>query len=191
MSVSKLAVRVVIGGLFFGHGMQKLTGWFGGGGLEGTDAMMEATDMRPARRNSIAAGVTEAASGTLLAAGLATPVAAAGLIGVMTTAIRKVHGKNGPWNSDRGWEYNAVLIATLTALAANGPGRLSLDAALHRVRSGPQWGFFALAAGVVSSAVLIELGRRGARVTDAGATNAGTQPPEPPEAEQEEAEDNA
>lgn len=165
MSMGRLAVRLVAGGLFIGHGMQKLKGWFGGGGLEGTDAMMEATNMRPARRNSIAAGMTETVGGAFIAAGLATPVAAAGLIGVMTTAIRKVHAPKGPWNSNGGWEYNAVLIATLVSLAAEGPGRFSLDAALRRVRSGPQWGLFALAAGAVSSAVLIKLGRRGGRLT--------------------------
>lgn len=166
MSLGKLAVRVVVGGLFIGHGTQKLKGWFGGPGLAGTDRMMESLEMEPARVNSIAAGTTETLGGALVIAGLATPVAAAGLIGTMLTAIRKVHGKNGPWNSGGGWEYNAVLIATLAALADEGPGRLSLDAAMGRERTGVVWGAFALAAGAAGSALLVALGRRAARNAD-------------------------
>lgn len=91
MSDGRLAARAVIGGLFIGHGTQKLLGWFGGPGRAGTEGMMEALEMRPARLHAAAAGVTETAGGALLAAGLATPLAAAGLTGVMTTAIKKVH----------------------------------------------------------------------------------------------------
>jgi putative oxidoreductase len=46
----------VIGGLFIGDGTQKLFGWFGGPGLEGTEQMMGALDMRPTRPNALAAG---------------------------------------------------------------------------------------------------------------------------------------
>ncbi|GAB3028914.1 hypothetical protein GCM10027052_00800 [Parafrigoribacterium mesophilum] len=108
MSVGILALRLVIGGLFVGHGTQKLKGWFGGSGLEGTEKMMEKLDMHPTRANAIASGTAEAFGGALLATGLAVPVAASGLIGTMVTAVRKVHWKNGPWNSNRGWEYNGT-----------------------------------------------------------------------------------
>ena len=165
MSFGNLAVRVVVGGLFIGHGMQKLKGWFGGSGLKGTDKMMQALDMYPPRRNSIAAGTTEAAGGALLLLGLATPLAASGLIGTMVTAVRKVHGKNGPWNSNRGWELNVIIIAALTALVESGPGKVSVDAIRGRVKSGPGWALAALAAGVAGSTVLIELGRRAAEKT--------------------------
>ncbi|MBA2560475.1 MAG: DoxX family protein, partial [Propionibacteriales bacterium] len=130
MNIARLAARAVIGGLFIGHGTQKLKGWFGGPGLEGTDQMMQALGMYPPRRNSIAAGVTETAGGTLVAAGLATPLASAALIGQMIVAIRKVHLSNGPWVINGGYEYNLVLIAALLALAEEGPGDISLDAAM-------------------------------------------------------------
>lgn len=159
MALGRLLVRGLVGGLFVGHGTQKLMGWFGGGGLAGTDQLMQSLDMHPPRRNSIAAGVTETAGGALLAAGLATPVAAAALIGVMTTAIRKVHVANGPWVSNGGWEYNAVLIAVLAALADDGPGDTSLDAKLGIRASGPLWGLGALALGVLASTATIEAGR--------------------------------
>jgi len=125
MSVGRFAARVGIGGLFIGHGTQKLKGWFDGPGLEGTETMMASLNMHPPRRNALAAGVTETAGGALLVLGLATPLASASLIGTMITAIRKVHLPNGPWAAKGGWEYNAVLIAALVALAETGPGVLS------------------------------------------------------------------
>lgn len=160
-SAGRMVLRLVVGGLFMGHGLQKLKGWFGGPGLEGTDKMMAATQMYPVRRNAIAAGATEAVGGALVAAGAYTPVAAAGLIGVMTTAIRKVHAKNGLWNGKGGYEFNLALIASLVALAADGPGAGSIDDARGR-RHGLRWGIFALVGGIAGSAVAVELGKRGA-----------------------------
>ena len=74
-------IGLVVGGLFIGHGTQKLFGWFGGPGPDGTEQMMYKIDMHPARRHAFAAGLTETAGGALLTAGLATPLAAACLIG--------------------------------------------------------------------------------------------------------------
>jgi putative oxidoreductase len=99
--------------------------------------MMDSIRMRPAKVHAVLARTTETLGGSLLAAGLATPVASAALTGVMTTAIRKVHLPNGPWAANGGWEYNAVLIAAVTALAETGPGELSLDRLLDTERSGP------------------------------------------------------
>ena len=161
MEIGRLTARLVIGGLFVGHGTQKLFGWFGGPGLEGTEQMMGALEMRPPRANAVAAGLTETAGGALLMAGAATPVAASSLIGTMVTAIRKVHQPHGPWAAQGGWEYNAVLIAALTALVDAGPGDLSVDAALGREEWGPGWALAGLAGGAAASAAAITLGRRG------------------------------
>jgi putative oxidoreductase len=161
MSVGRLGVRLLVGGLFIGHGTQKLFGWFGGPGRAGTEGMMEALEMRPAKVHALAAGVTETVGGTLLAAGLATPLASAALTGVMTTAIKKVHLPNGPWAANGGWEYNAVLIGAVTALAETGPGDLSLDHALGTERSGPVWALASLATGVGTAALTMAAGRRG------------------------------
>jgi putative oxidoreductase len=162
MSVGRLAARALIGGLFVGHGTQKLFGWFGGPGRAGTEGMMESLQMRPAKVHALAAGATEAVGGALLAAGLATPAAAAALTGVMTTAIKKVHLANGPWAANGGWEYNAVLIAAVVALTETGPGDLSLDHALGTERSGPAWALGALATGVAAAALTMAAGGRGA-----------------------------
>lgn len=161
MSYGILLLRVVVGLAFVGHGTQKLFGWFGGTGRTGTEAMMESIGMRPAKVHAVLAGTTETVGGSLLAAGLATPLASAALTGVMTTAIRKVHLPNGPWAANGGWEYNAVLIAAVTALAETGPGDLSLDRLLGTERRGPLWALAALATGVGTAFLTMELGRRG------------------------------
>jgi putative oxidoreductase len=160
MNVGRLAARVIIGGLFIGHGTQKLKGWFGGPGLDGTAGMMESLDMHPPRRNALAAGGAETVGGAMLAAGVATPLASAALIGTMITAIRKVHLPKGPWVMEGGYEYNLVLIAALLALAEEGPGDVSLDAALGIERTGLTWGLFALGLGAGASTAAIEAGRR-------------------------------
>lgn len=159
VGTGKLVVRVVVGGLFVGHGLQKLKGWFGGSGLEGTEKMMDATGMHPPRAQAVVAGATEAGAGAMLAAGFLTPLASAGIVGVMTTAIRKVHAEKGVWNAQGGWEYNAVLMASAFALAES-PGRLSLDAAMGRSRWGFGWALGALAAGLAGSAAAIAFGKR-------------------------------
>lgn len=161
MSVGRLAARVLIGGLFIGHGTQKLFGWFGGPGRAGTEGMMEALQMRPAKANALAAGLTETVGGGLLVVGLGTPVAAATLTGTMTTAIKKVHLANGPWAANGGWGYNAVLIGALIALTETGPGDLSLDHALGTERNGPTVALCALATGVAAAFAAMYAGARG------------------------------
>jgi putative oxidoreductase len=151
MKIGRLLLRLVVGGLFVGHGTQKLFGWFGGQGLDATAQGFEQLGLRPGRRNAIAAGGAETGGGALLAVGLATPFAASVLIATMLTAIYRVHGKKGPWLNDGGYEYNLVLIAAALALAEVGPGGLSLDGALGRERSGSGWALAALGAGVLGA----------------------------------------
>jgi putative oxidoreductase len=165
--VSRLLLRGSIGGFFIGHGTQKLLGWFGGHGLDGTGQFFESVGLRPGRRQALAAGIGESVGGALLAAGLATPLAAASLVGVMLTAIRKVHAKNGPWVSDGGYEYNAVLITAVVALAELGPGRWSADALLGTEKKGTRWALAALAAGSLGSLLATGLGARHTSATPA------------------------
>jgi len=137
---------VLIGGLFIGHGTQKLFGWFGGHGPEGTGGFFESLGLKPGKRNAIAAGAAEAGGGALLASGVALPLAGAALTGTMTTAIRHVHGSKGPWSSDGGWEYNAVLIAATLAVIED--------------ERGLGWALTAGIAGVAGSLALSELAAR-------------------------------
>lgn len=147
MKIARFLLRVTIGGLFVGHGTQKLKGWFGGHGLDATAGFFEQLGLRPGRRNAIAAGAAETGGGAALALGLATPFASAALIGTMLTAINRVHLKNGPWAANQGYEYNLVLICAVTLLAELGPGPVSLDHLLGTEKSGPAWGIAALAMG--------------------------------------------
>ncbi len=151
MKLARLFLRLTIGGLFVGHGTQKLFGWFGGHGLDGTGQFFESLGMRPGRRNALAAGVAEAGGGAALTLGLATPLAASALTATMLTAISRVHAKNGPWVAQGGYEYNLVLVAAVLALAESGPGKLSLDAALGNERSGAGWALAAATAGVAGA----------------------------------------
>jgi putative oxidoreductase len=116
---------------------------------------MESLGLRPGRQHAMAAGATEAGSGVLLALGLATPAAAAGITGVMATAIRTVHQPNGPWVADNGWEHTATIIAAVLAITEAGPGPISLDAALGIERKGSGWALAALAAGVGGSTLVL------------------------------------
>jgi putative oxidoreductase len=160
MDIARLGLRLAIGGFFIGHGTQKLFGWFGGHGRQGTGQYFESLGLSPGERHAVAAGTAEAGGGALLAAGLATPVAAASLTAVMLTAIRKVHIENGPWVSDGGYEYNVVLIAAALALAELGPGRWSLDHAFGLDLAGTRAALAALAAGALGSAAATAYGRQ-------------------------------
>jgi putative oxidoreductase len=151
MKLGALALRTTIGGLFVGHGTQKLFGWFDGPGLDGVSGMMEKLELRPPRRHALLAGLSETVGGALLTAGAFTPVATAMLTGSMTTAIRKVHAPKGVWVTGGGYEYNAVLIAALAALVDSGPGALSVDSAVFPRMRGPVWAAAAVAAGVAGS----------------------------------------
>jgi putative oxidoreductase len=157
MKLARLIVRIVIGGLFVGHGTQKLFGWFNGPGPENTGQFFESLGLRPGRRHAAAAGASEALGGALLAVGLMTPAAVAALSGVMITAIRKVHAKNGVWATEGGFEYNLVLLAALLAIAEEGPGPVSADARLGIGMSGPGWALAALGAGALGSYAMTEL----------------------------------
>ena len=123
-----LVVRLVVGALFMGHGTQKLFGWFGGHGLAGTGAFFDSLGIRPGHTMALAAGFSEVAGGLLLVLGLFLPLAAVLIGGAMVVAIAKVHGKNGVWAQNGGFEYNLVLLVVVIALAALGPGSLSLAA---------------------------------------------------------------
>ncbi len=159
MDLVLLALRLIVGLLFVGHGAQKLFGAFGGSGIVGTAAFFEKAGLRPGRLHAIAGGSGEFFGGLLLALGLLTPFAAAALIGVMTAAIWAVHFKNGIWVTANGFEYNLVLIGVAFALAGLGAGGWSLDYAIGLDMTGDVWALAALAAGLIGGALAVLSGR--------------------------------
>src|SRR5438309_11016586 len=99
-----LLIRAGVGGTVAAHGLQKLFGWFGGHGLDGTGGFFEQVGHRPGRMMAGAAGLSEAGGGLLLFLGLLTPLGVAMIIGVMTVASISVHGDNGLWATNSGYE---------------------------------------------------------------------------------------
>jgi putative oxidoreductase len=162
MDLGLIVLRIVVGLLFAGHGAQKLFGAFGGGGLEGTAGMFDNIGLRPGGLQARAAGTAEFMGGLLIALGLFTPFAAAALIGVMTAAVITVHGPNGVWNTNKGYEYNIVLAAAVFALSAIGAGAWSLDNALGLDLQGVVWALGALAVGVIAGIGAVISGRTAA-----------------------------
>jgi putative oxidoreductase len=169
------ALRFIVGGLFMGHGLQKLAGWFEGHGLRATGESFEAMGLRPGRAHATAAGLSETTGGALLAAGLLTSAGASLLSGTMITAIRKVHAPNGPWAAKGGYEYNLVMLAAVFAVTDLGPGKLSLDEALGIRRAGTRWAIAQLLAGALGSAAAVAIGERQPEPSpaDASAQNGG------------------
>jgi putative oxidoreductase len=157
MNIGTLALRGVVGPLFVGHGTQKLFGWFGGHGIEGTGGFFENLGLRPGKRHAIAAGTAEALGGLLLTLGAFTPLAATMVSSTMVTAIRTVHAPNGPWVTDNGWEYNAAVIGAMAALAEHGPGSPSVDAKRFPNWHGKGWAAASLAGAVAGSYLITTL----------------------------------
>jgi putative oxidoreductase len=163
--LGKLVLRVTLGGYFVGHGTQKVFGWFGGGGPEGTGEHFEQIGLRPGRESALLAGASEAGGGLLLALGLFTPAAVSMLSGVMTNAIRHVHLQNGLWITEGGIEYPAVVLAVLAALADEGPGELSLD---ERFGIGFRGPIVTAAAMALGAAGAVYVAQRGEQLFAAG-----------------------
>jgi putative oxidoreductase len=124
-----LILRVAVGGLLAGHGAQKLFGWFGGHGLEGTGGFLESMGLRPGKSWALLAGMSEFGGGTLTSLGLLHPLGPLATLGAMTIAAVDVHGGKPIWVTEGGAELPVTNIAAALALTLCGPGAFSLDRA--------------------------------------------------------------
>jgi putative oxidoreductase len=122
--VGLLLLRLVLGLTLAAHGYNK---FFGGGRIPGTARWFESIGMKPGTFHATVAASTEMAAGLGLAAGLLTPIPAAGFVSLMLVAAWTVHRSNGFFIVKEGWEYNLVLAVSAVAVATAGAGRLSLD----------------------------------------------------------------
>jgi len=159
MDTGLLIVRIVFGVLLIGHGTQKLFGWFGGYGLEGTGGFFHSLGFRPGRAMAAVAGLSEAGGGLLLALGLLTPLAGAAIVGTLLVAA-SVHVEKGLWGTNGGYELALVYGVLAAAVAVSGPGSASLDRAFGLEDS---WsvglGLVAIAAGLLSGTAVIARAR--------------------------------
>src|SRR5439155_21648317 len=118
VDVALLILRVLIALLLAGHGSQRLFGWFAGYGLPATGSFLEAQGFRPGRLWALLAGLGELGGGVLFALGLLSPLGGLAIAAAMFVAIVRVHGPNGPWAQNNGFEYPLVLLAIGLVVAA-------------------------------------------------------------------------
>jgi putative oxidoreductase len=126
-----LPVRIGAGVIFAAHGAQKLFGWFGGYGLEGTGGWMASIGLEPGVVMAAMAGGAEFFGGLLLILGLLVRPAAAVLAFTMVVAIVAVHLENGLFMSNGGYEFGLALLAISLGLVVRGAGSFSADLTLH------------------------------------------------------------
>src|SRR5882757_7765161 len=151
MTTGLLILRLVFGMLLMAHGAQKGFGWFRGPGLAGISRVLDAWGFTPGRAMGIVAATVEIGSGLLLALGAATPLACAGMIGILLVATApNLH--NGLWATKGGFELAFVYLVVGIALAFTGPGRISVDHAAGTPH-GDWLGVAAVALGFVASVV--------------------------------------
>ncbi|MGY4688294.1 DoxX family protein [Salibacterium sp. K-3] len=127
-STGLFIIRLVIGLSFAAHGTQKLFGWFGGHGLKATGGFFDSIGIKPGYTMALTAGLLEFVGGLLFALGLLTPAAGIIIAVTMLGAIIKVHGPNGFWATDGGYEYNLMLLVIGIGFVFTGAGMFSLDA---------------------------------------------------------------
>lgn len=126
-SFAPLALRIPIGIILIAHGAQKLFGWFGGYGLEGTGQWMASIGLTPGYLMALMAGSSEFFGGLFLLLGLLTRPTALVLSFTMVVAIFSVHIGNGLFLANNGYEFGLALLAATVSLAISGAGKLSLD----------------------------------------------------------------
>ncbi|RSS76649.1 DoxX family protein [Streptomyces sp. WAC06614] len=149
-----LLLRVVIGLTMAAHGTQKLFGWFGGGGIEGTGQFFEMSGYPSGEAMAVVAGLAETLGGLGLAVGLLTPLAGAALVGTLLNVLA-VKG-TGSFFAPKGVEYELLLTAVAAALTLTGPGRWAADRFVPVLRTPqPRHGVLALVLAVVAAGVVL------------------------------------
>jgi putative oxidoreductase len=126
VDLAGLLLRLILGVTMIAHGYNHI---WGGGKIEGTGRWFESLGLRPGIVHAWLASLTELGAGVMLILGLFNPVAAAGVVGVMTVAFLCNHRPNGffIFRPGEGYEYVLNLAIAGLALGALGPGRWSLD----------------------------------------------------------------
>ncbi len=133
--LAALVLRLPVGIVLAAHGAQKLFGWFGGYGLEGTGQWMASIGLEPGYLMALLAGSAEFFGGLALVLGLLTRPAAALSAFTMLVAIFSVHIGNGLFMSNSGYEFALTLFAATLALAIQGGGRFAIDNRLQALFS--------------------------------------------------------
>ncbi len=128
--IGALVLRIPVGVVLAGHGAQKLFGWFGGYGLEGTGQWLASIGFEPGYLMALLAGGAEFFAGIALVLGLLTRPAA--MVAAFTLVMAMtVHLGNGMFLSNNGYEFALSLLAATTALVFLGGGAASVDSRIN------------------------------------------------------------
>ncbi|MFT7840032.1 DoxX family protein [Saccharothrix sp. BKS2] len=148
-------LRLALGGAFVVHGLQKVFGLLGGPGIDGFERYLQAAGFREARILAWVTGVTELAGGGLLVLGLFTPLAAAGVLGVVANVIALKF--RGGFFAPNGVELEVAYAAMAFGLLFTGPGRAALDRGRSWFRHPLTAGFLCLllAAGATTATLYV------------------------------------
>jgi len=126
-------IRFAAGLFLMPHGAQKLFGWFGGSGIDGTAAFFSGKlGLDPGMFFAVLVGGTEFFGGLCLAIGFLTRPAAAGVIILMAVAVLKVHLPNGYFWTSAGFEYPLLWGLIALAFLFHGGGACSVDRRIGR-----------------------------------------------------------
>ena len=148
-----LVLRVAVGALLIGHGLQKAFGWWGGPGFGGWEESLAGMGYQHADILTYVATAGQIAAGVLLVLGLFTPLAAAGALaylvnGVLAEAMAAhEEARLSDFLTD-GHEYKLILLCAVAAIILTGPGRYGLDAGRGWARRPFIGSFAALVLGV-------------------------------------------
>jgi putative oxidoreductase len=113
-----------------GHGAQKLFGWFGGGGIKGTEQMVGSMGLQPSKPWALLAGLSEFSGGVFTLLGALNPLGTITTMGAMSMATAKAHWGKPIWNMKGGAELPVLNMAAALAIGLMRPGTLSVDHAL-------------------------------------------------------------
>jgi putative oxidoreductase len=129
VSAGLLILRVMVGIVMVAHGYNHI---FRGGKIKGTAGWFASLGMKPGILHAWLASLTELGAGIMLILGLLTPLAAAGVVGVMLVALITNHIKNGffIFRPGEGYEYVLTLLMVGLAIGAIGAGEWSIDNAI-------------------------------------------------------------
>lgn len=137
---SALIARLALALVVFPHGAQKLFGWFGGNGFQGTMGFLTTQGGLP-YIVALFVILIESIAAMMVFFGFATRIAALGIFGLFAIIALQYHSANGffmNWMGNQkgeGLEYFIILLGLALTLIVTGGGKASADAALVPVKN--------------------------------------------------------
>ncbi len=128
-------IRITLGGVMLAHGLQKLLGWFGGQGFNGTMQLFT-EQMNIPTPFALMVILFESVGAFCLILGLGSRIMAFGIMSIMIGAVVLVHWNYGffmDWHNAKageGFEYHLLAIAASLSIIREGGGMWSIDSLL-------------------------------------------------------------